>query len=189
MRTTWVGIGLFASAFSPVLAALALVTSLFDSLAANVALALLFALPAALVGVTLSAAARLQDTRVRFSRVRRVDRDVLTFMASFILPIATAFFAVDLEKWAATAILLLLLAVVYVRAQLFHLNPVLTMIGFRLFEVENADGVVVTVLSRRRSLPPDGTLLAKRFTAELYIDLDGRASRGSTTITDPRESS
>ncbi len=181
MRTTWVGIGLFASAFSPVVVALALVASPFDSVVANIALAAAGLLPAALLGVTLSAASRLQDDRVRFSRVRRIDKDVLAFMASFVLPIATAFFAADVERWAATAALLLVLAIVYVRAQLFHLNPMLSMMGFRVFEVENPLGVVVTILSRRRSLPPDGVLSAKRFTAELYLDL----ARDSGPVRDP----
>ena len=35
-----------------------------------------------------------------------------------------------------------------------------------------ADGVVVGVLSRRRSLPPGGTLLAVRFSDELYVDFE-----------------
>ena len=166
------GIGLFASAFSPVLVALALVTSPFPWPPGNVFLAVGCALHALLVWVTLAGAKKLQDNRVRFSRVRRTDRDVLTFMASFVLPIAAAFFAIDAAKWVATGILLLLLIVVYVRAQLFQLNPVLTMLGFRVFEVENADGVVVTILSRRRSLPADGSVLVKRFSDELYIDFE-----------------
>ena len=169
MRTTWVGVGLFASAFSPVLVVLALVTTPFELPAANVAFAIVCALPALLIGVTLAGAARLQDNRVRFTKIRRTDRDVLSFMASFVLPIATAFFALDAARWAATGLLLLLLVVVYVRAQLFQLNPVLAVLGFRIYELESEEGRIVTVLSRRRSLPL-GSVLAKRFTDELYID-------------------
>jgi hypothetical protein len=175
MRITAIGLALFASAFSPALVALALVLSPFDSVGADVALVVVCAVPAFLVPVALSGARRLQDDRVRFSRVRRTDRDVLTFMSAFVLPIATAFFAVDVAKWEATSLLLLLLVVVYVRAQLFQLNPVLTVMGFRIYEVEDDRGVVVTVLSRRRRLPADGTLLAKRFTDELYLDLGERS--------------
>ena len=165
----WVGLGLFASAFSPVLVALALVTTPFDSVVPDLLLVLVCAAPALIVGVTLRALRRLQDNRVRYVKVRRVDRDVLAFMASFVLPIATAFFAVDAARWAATGVLLALLVVVYVRGQLFHLNPVLSALGFRLFEVETAGGAVMTVLSRRRSLP-EGSVLARRFSDELYID-------------------
>lgn len=169
MRTTGIGIGLFLSAFSPVLVALALVTTPFVDPIPNVLLVLVCALPAAVVGVTLNAARRLQDDRVRYDKVKRVDRDVLAFMASFVLPIATAFFAVDPARWAATGILLALLVVIYVRAQLYQLNPILAVLGYRLFEVETDRGITITILSRRRSLP-EGSLLAKRFTDELYID-------------------
>ena len=165
------GIGLFASAFSPVLVALALVTWPFASTAFNILLLVLCALPAAMVGLTLRAAARLQDNRVRYAKLRRTDRDVLTFMASYVLPIATAFFAADAARWAATGILLLLLIVIYVRGQLFQLNPVLAVLGYRLFELESDEGAFVTVLSRRRSLPQH-SLLAKRFSDELYIDFE-----------------
>ncbi len=169
-RSGAVAAGLFASAFSPVLVALALVTTPFASVWANSALIIACAAPASLVGISLRSARRIQETQLRFARVRRVDRDVLTFMSSFLLPIATAFFAVDVAKWAATGVLLALLMIVYVRGQMFHLNPVLAMIGFRVFEVESSDWVLVTVLSRRRSLPPGGTLSAVRFSDELFVD-------------------
>ncbi|MEY2849443.1 MAG: hypothetical protein RI885_2110 [Actinomycetota bacterium] len=166
-----VGIGLFASAFSPVLVAIALVTQPFETIAADVALVVVCAAPALLVGVTLRSARRLQDSRVRFLKVRRVDRDVLTFLASFVLPISAAFLAEDAAKWAATGVLLVLLLTVYLRAQLFQLNPVLTLLGFRAFEVESERGIVTIVLSRRRSLP-EGSVLARRFSDELYIDFE-----------------
>lgn len=172
MRAGLVATGLFASAFSPVLVALSLVTTPFDVWWADAGLVALCAAPVAFVPLALRSAKRVQSTRLRFARVRRTDRDILTFMASFVLPIAAAFFAVDAAKWAATGVLLLLLMVVYIRGQMFHLNPVLAAFGYRSFEVENADGVVVGVLSRRRSLPPGGTLLAVRFSDELYVDFE-----------------
>lgn len=172
MRRALVATALFASAFSPVLVALALVSTPFDLWWADIGLVVACALPAAVVPLVLRSARRVQSTRVRFSRVRRTDRDVLAFMVSFVLPIASAFFAVDAGRWAATGVLLGLLMIIYIRGQLFHLNPVLAAIGYRSFEVENVDGVVVSVLSRRRSLPPDGTVLAVRFSDELYIDFE-----------------
>lgn len=172
MRVGVVATGLFASAFSPVLVALALVTTPFAVWWADAALVTLCAAPALLVPLALRSARRVQATRLRFARVRRTDRDVLAFMASFVLPIASAFFAVDAAKWAATGVLLALLMVVYIRGQMFHLNPVLTALGYRSFEVESVDGVVVSVLSRRKSLPPGGTLLAVRFSDELYVDFE-----------------
>lgn len=66
MRTTLVGMGLFASAFSPVLVAIALVLHPFESGWADAALVLLCAAPALLVGVTLRSARLLQDTRLVF---------------------------------------------------------------------------------------------------------------------------
>ena len=172
MRVGLVATGLFASAFSPVLVALVLVSTPFDTWWADATLVMACAVPAVLVSLALRSAKRVQTTRLRFARVRRTDRDVLTFMASFVLPIATAFFAVDAAKWAATGVLLGLLMVIYIRGQMFHLNPVLAAFGYRSFEVENVDGVIVTVLSRRRSLPPGGTVLAVRFSEEMYIDFE-----------------
>ncbi|WP_165068556.1 hypothetical protein [Marisediminicola senii] len=171
MRESLVGVGLFASAFSPVLVALALVSSPFASPVATTALVVACALPALLVGLVLRGAGRLQLSRIRYAKVRHTDRDVLTFMSSFVLPIAAAFFADDPQAWAATGVLLLLLVVVYVRGRLYHLNPILTVLGFRIFEVESESGLVVTVLSRRRGLPAE-TMTATRFSDELYLDLE-----------------
>lgn len=171
MRTTGIGIGLFASAFSPVLVAIALVSAPFASAAANIALIAVCAAPAALVGLTLRSARRLQDTRVTYLKVRRADRDVLAFVSSFVLPITAAFLATSVAAWAATGVLLLLLVVVYLRAQLYQLNPILTLLGFRVFEVESDTGIITVVLSRRQSLP-ERSVLARRFSTELYIDFE-----------------
>lgn len=175
-----IGAGLFLSAFSPVLVAVALVTVPFDALWANAVLIVTCAAPAAFIGVTLRSARKLQENLLRYERVRRTDRDVLTFMASFVLPVATAFFATGDERRpatvAATIVLLALLLVIYLRAGLYQLNPLLSVLGFRLFEVEQASGTSVTVLSRRHSLPA-GSVLATRFSDDVYIDLGPVDSR------------
>jgi len=82
------------------------------------------------------------------TRTRRADQQLLGFMSSYLLPIVTAFLGKGVVGWLPTLVLILLLFVVYIRADLVYLNPVLALVGYRLYAVELINGSEVMVLSR-----------------------------------------
>jgi hypothetical protein len=73
----------------------------------------------------------------------------------------------------ATAVLVLLLAVIYVRGGLYHLNPVLALAGFRLYEVTEQNGRITMLLSRKNHLPQSGVVTYRRLGGDAAIQLRG----------------
>lgn len=153
LRKFWVGAGLLASAFSPLLVALVLVIRPLPELWQNVVVALVVALPALLPLAIVLAARHLPNERVTMRSATPKDSDVLAFIGSYLVPIAVAIFTPDPARLIAMAVLLLVLVAVYVGAELYWLNPLLTIAGFRIYQVVDDDnGSTLVLLTRRRKL-------------------------------------
>ena len=176
----FVGFGLLASAFSPLLVALTLVVRPLPGLWWNIALAVLFALPALLFVLVLQAAKGLAPKRITAARSTPKDIDLVAFVSSYLAPIAIALFATDVPRLVGMAVLLAILLVVYVRSGLYWLNPLFAIAGYRLYSVvEERSGITWSVLTRRRTLPEGGNADGIRIADGVLIEL-GSIELGST---------
>jgi hypothetical protein len=171
----FVGFGLLASAFSPLLIALTLVVRPLPELGWNIALAALFALPALLFALVLQAAKGLAAKRITVASSTPKDIDLVTFVSSYLAPIAIALFATDLPRLIGMLVLLAILLVVYVRSGLFALNPLFAVAGYRLYQVvEQRSGITWWVLTRRRTLPAGGVADGVRIAESVIIELGSK---------------
>jgi len=106
-----------------------------------------------------------EQVRTLTPRVAPGDRRVLgsapvtapdlsaTFLRAASLPVAIAAFGKDdAITLAGTAALVMLLAVIYVRGQMYHLNPTLAVAGYGLYEVTETNETVTMLLTRRTYL-------------------------------------
>ncbi|MCV7407954.1 hypothetical protein [Mycobacterium marseillense] len=172
--TRVVGVGLLASAFAPLVALLA-VLKLHDFrwvswlvLAACLAAVLLLAM-------VLHSLSGLQTRSVETTSVKRADERMLAFTSSYVVPVVVALFGgpkgpVVAATWALVA----LLAVIYVRAGLYHLNPTLAIMGFRLYEVTATNGAVTMLLAKRKHIPQHGTVECSYLGDDVAIQLKGQ---------------
>lgn len=168
-----VGAGLLASAFAPLLALIAILKLptlgwVSWAILAGCLLSL------ALLWLVLRGVARLQPRPTESLEVKRADESVLGFASSYIVPVVVALFSDDIASLVATIALVLLLVVIYVRAGLYHLNPTLAVVGFRLYEVTAANGTIKMVLSKSRYLPQQGVVESRYLGEDVAIQLKGR---------------
>lgn len=176
MRRFAIGLGLLGSAFSPLLVALVLVLHPLPQWWMDVALAAFFALPALLLPLVGRALGRLGGAPLDVASATPRDNDVLTFLASYLIPIAAVFFGpADAARVVAMLVLLVVLVAVYVRAELFWLNPFLPIAGFRVYQVVTEGGGSVILVTRRREVFA-GTRIGevREFAASIRIELGGR---------------
>jgi hypothetical protein len=168
-----VGGGLLASAFAPLLALIAILKL---STLGWVSWAILAGclLSLVLLWLVLRSVAQLQPRPVESVEVRRADESVLGFTSSYIVPVVVALFSDDIASLVATIALVLLLVVIYVRAGLYHLNPTLAVVGFRLYQVTASGGTVSMVLSRSRHIPQRGVVECRYLSDDVAIQLKGR---------------
>lgn len=172
----FVGVGLLASAFSPLLVALTLVVRPLPELWANLSLAVVFALPALLFVLVLRAARGLNPKRITAQSSTPRDIDLVAFVSSYLAPIAIALFATDIPRLVGMLVLLAVLIVVYVRVGMFWLNPLFAIAGYRLYQVvEQRSGITWAVLTRRRVLPAGGVAEGIRIADGVIIELGSRA--------------
>lgn len=168
-----VGAGLLASTFAPLLALIAILklptlgwVSWAILAGCLVSLVLLW--------LVLRSVARVQARPVESLEVRRADESVLGFASSYVVPVVVALFSDDIASLAATIALVLLLVVIYIRGGLYHLNPTLAVVGFRLYQVTTAGGTVTMLLSRSRHLPQQGVVECRYLGDDVAIQLKGR---------------
>lgn len=173
---TWVtGAGLLASAFAPLVAVVALVR--LQQLG-WVAWAILSAclLAVLFLGLVLRAVAGLQEREIVSAEVRRADERVVSFTSSYVVPVVLAAFGpTDVPGLVATLGVLALMMVIYLRAGLYHLNPTLAVVGYRLYEVKAESGRLVMLLTRDRHLPQKGEVRGRYLSEYVAVQTGGNS--------------
>lgn len=94
-------------------------------------------------------------------------------MATYLVPFA-AMSASTLRERGALVLFLALIAVLYVRANLFYVNPLLGVVGYRLFEVTTKSGTEAVLISSRRFLAPDQVCSVRRLSDYVYWEVARR---------------
>ncbi|MDR1449903.1 MAG: hypothetical protein LBI84_06850 [Propionibacteriaceae bacterium] len=169
------GLGLLASAFAPLAAVLALVRL---DLLGWVSWGILAVCLSAVVflWLVLRSVSKIQERTVVSTVVRRADERVVGFTSSYVAPVVVAVFGTPaLPSLVATLGLFVLMVMIYLRAGLYHLNPTLALIGYRLYEVTADNGEIVMVLTRARRLPQRGEVHGGHLSEDIVIQRKGRA--------------
>lgn len=94
-------------------------------------------------------AAALAPSLVVVERVERIDAEATSYIVTYFIP----FLALPSDTWehgAALIILYLVLCVLYVTANMIHINPMLNLLGYHLYEITVIDGGEYALISRRR---------------------------------------
>ncbi|MEH0110419.1 hypothetical protein V6N00_11965 [Tersicoccus sp. MR15.9] len=170
MRASMVGGGLLLSAFGPLAAIVLLAGSPLPVASWNVAGAVLMLAVTGLAGLVVRAARGSQAVPLRCAEVRQRDSDLLSLLGAQMVPVVLAVFAgSDPARQLAMVLYLLIFAVVYVRGRLYYLNPVLALVGFRIWELELENGAAVRMLSRAEFLPQHGVVRAHRLAPGVFI--------------------
>jgi hypothetical protein len=167
MVTTTAQTLLFLSSFSP----LFLMFGLLDSFGSTIPEWIWYALAGLyLLGLLIffRLVAGLASDSILVDRARPRDGDAIGYVVTYLIP----FLALSTSDWRARAALLvfiLVVAVLYVRSHIFYVNPILSLVGYRLFEIEAGRGYVI-LLTRRRFLEPGGTITARRLSDYVFLE-------------------
>ncbi len=98
------------------------------------------------------------------------DIAALAFFSTYVVP----FIAVgngDRDNRLALLVFLAVIATLYLRTDLFYLNPVLGMAGIRIYEVTLSDGNRIFVWTNRRYLPQAEELRLAQISRQVYLEV------------------
>lgn len=161
---------LFLSSYAPLFGVLALLDSFGKGWPSMACLGVMVAGIAAPAGM-LIISQRLQPQTLKVSTARVRDADVLAYIVSYLVPFALQPGSTTRQQ-TALGVVFLLLAVLYVHAELFYVNPLLALVGYRLFEVVTPRGASVVLLTHRRFIPPETSVTARRLSDYVYLEVE-----------------
>jgi hypothetical protein len=159
---------LFVSSYAPLLALFAILDSFgrgWPSIACGVLAC------ASVAGLTIiwrvSIGGQRDWLHVRQSHNR--DADVMAYFVSYIIPFA----AVDSPNFrtrVALGVFAVIVAALYLRASDFYIHPLLSLVGFHVFDATTTADIPVTVVTRRRFLPQDDVLWVVPMSPSVYLE-------------------
>lgn len=92
-------------------------------------------------------------TPEKIATVHPRDAEALRFFASYVVPFFVTSSAASNVRWGLL-IYLILIAILYLQSDLYYSNPLVALLGYRVFEMTRSDGGFMLVLSRRRHFVP-----------------------------------
>jgi hypothetical protein len=81
------------------------------------------------------------------------EAEALRFFASYVVPFFVTATADEAARWGLL-IYLLMISVLYLQADLYFSNPLLALLGYRVFEIDRDDGGHLVAISRAWHLAP-----------------------------------
>jgi hypothetical protein len=96
------------------------------------------------------------------------EGEALKFFASYVVPFFVTAAAAAPARWGLL-IYLIMIAVLYVQGDMYFSNPVLALLGYRIFELGRADRGFLLVISRAWHLAPGETISLVPLGGYIYV--------------------
>lgn len=113
-----------------------------------VALAVIAVLSVVVLFVFLHTAQKLSADKVSVSSVISRDGDAMSYIVTYLLP----FLAVkinDPTDVVSLGIVLFVIGLLYVNSNMIHTNPVLNIVGYHIFEIQDGNGKTTALICKR----------------------------------------
>jgi hypothetical protein len=159
---------LFLSSYAP----LFLVFALLDTFGKGTPSVVCLALAGAGVistGLLFLLSRRVAPARLDVTSVASRDGDVLAYVVTYLVPFASISAHTGRQQ-AAVGVFVGLIAVLYVRLNMFHVNPLLALLGYRSYSLDTAGGTSVVLITRDRFVRPGRTLIALRIDNYVWME-------------------
>jgi hypothetical protein len=96
----------------------------------------------------LQKARSLGAIQVKIAGIHTRDAEAMAYIVTYIIP----FLAIPLHGWKegiSLCIFFIVLGVLYVNSNMIHINPMLNLFGYHLYEITTEDGGVHSLLTKR----------------------------------------
>jgi hypothetical protein len=93
-------------------------------------------------------AQKLSGIQLKIAGFHRRDAEGMAYIVTYIIP----FLVIPFDGWKegiALSIFFVVLGILYVNSDMIHINPMLNLFGYHLYEITTEDGGVLSLLARR----------------------------------------
>jgi len=104
-----------------------------------------------LIGLTvyIRTSSRISPLTVNVENMSRHDGEAMSYIVTYLLPFI-ALPSSDLASGISLAVFLLVLAVLYINSDMLHINPMLNLTGWHIYEITLPNGETYTLIAKTR---------------------------------------
>jgi drug/metabolite transporter (DMT)-like permease len=138
---------LFLSSYAPLFLIIAM-RGWRDSKHLAIGIAVVAVLSVIVLFIFLRSAQRLSAGKISISSVISRDGDAMSYIVTYLLP----FLAVKLNDPTdaiSLGIVLFVIGLLYVNSNMIHTNPILNIVGYHIFEIEDSDEKTTALICNR----------------------------------------
>lgn len=117
----------------------------------------------------LKLASGLAPIQARVVAVQRLDAEAMSYIVTYVIPFLAIPFG-DWQQGVALVIFFVVLGILYVNSNMIHINPMLNLAGYHLFEVTVDDGSTRALVTRRRRINRDVVLTVVKLGDDILLD-------------------
>lgn len=161
---------LFFSSYFP-LFFIFIVKNSFGSVIINIVLGIISFISIAVLYFFILVHRRIEGEYIKISSVYSRDSDATSYIVSYIIP----FLSLDLTKISdkvSLGVLFIVIAAIYINSHMIHINPILNLIGYHIFEVEDVDGNKIILLTKKDVIYSQKSVKAINLSGNVYLKED-----------------
>lgn len=120
-------------------------------------------------GVILRCRRILAEEPLVTKKVKTADKEVVTFLLVYLLPLFTK----DLiftGNWLTPIYIVMVIALCVYHSNAFSFNPLLSIVGYHFYEVENENGMNYLLISTKTIHRHDNMLRVRQLADYIYLD-------------------
>lgn len=101
------------------------------------------------LAIYLRAAQRIGAVNIKITDLQRRDGEAMSYIVTYIIPFIAIPYS-GVEQGIALSIFFVVLAILYVNSNMLHINPMLNLGRYHLYEVTLENGSVQTLITKHR---------------------------------------
>lgn len=111
---------------------------------------------------------KVQPENIKLITVKSREDESMGYIVSYIIP----FLSISTSQWQqqmALAIFFLMIAILYVNSNMIHINPMLSLFKYRIYEITLSSGTPHTLISRQR-LIANQTIVVVKIGDNIFVE-------------------
>jgi len=101
------------------------------------------------LAVYIRTSSRISPLTISVENMSRHDGEAMSYIVTYLLPFI-ALPSTDLASGISLAVFLLVLAILYINSDMLHINPMLNLMGWHLYEVTLPNSETYTLIAKKR---------------------------------------
>jgi hypothetical protein len=168
MPTKFARILLFLSSYAPLFVVFAL-RNPCQSLLVEIALYGIAAISVLGLLLFIRQGLSIAATTIEIKSASNRDAEAMAYVVTYFIPFLGVTCS-DMSSIVSIFLVYVVICVIYVTANLIHVNPVLNLMGYHLFEIEDTNGKPSTLITRRDYVAPHDKIPAAMLSNYILLE-------------------